>query len=113
MAQAAKTTVPESIRQFAWLREIYNHTDEAGLAAYIASLGLTEAEYRELMERRLVIATFIENKAAERVTDADVRAYYDALPPDDRDDFEFMELEIRENLQAIELAKVRAELLAQ
>lgn len=113
MAIAAGTTVPDSIIQFAWLREEYNHTDAAGLAAYIASLGLTEEKYRALVLRRLTIATFIESKAAARVSDEDVRKNYDALPPEERDAFEIMSLEIRENLVGIEAAKVRKELLAQ
>ncbi|MFN3692702.1 MAG: hypothetical protein ACK4SL_01215 [Candidatus Paceibacteria bacterium] len=113
MAVAAGTTVPESLIQFAWLREEYNHTDAAGLAAYIASLGLTEEKYRALVLRRLTTATFIESKAAERVSDEDIRKYYDALPPEEREDFEIMSLEIRENLIGIEAAKVRKELLTQ
>lgn len=113
MAVAAGTVIPDSIWQFNWLREVYNHTDEAGLAAYIASLGLTEEEYRALVKRRLMVATFIETKAAARVTDNDVRTYYEALPTDERDDFALMEIDIRENLQAKALADVRQELLAQ
>ncbi len=113
MAIAAGTVVPTTTKEFAWQRELYNHTDEAGLAAYIASLGLTEDAYRALVLRRLTTATFMETKAAARVSDEDVRNYYDALPEDERDDFEFMTLEIREKLAASHLGKVREELLAQ
>ncbi len=59
MAVAAGTVVSSSSLFFAWQRELYNHTDEAGLAAYIASLGLTEEQYRALVLRRLTTATFI------------------------------------------------------
>ncbi len=113
MAMAAGTTLSDTAIQFAWQRELYNHTDEAGLAAYIASLGLTEDAYRALVLRRLTTATFMETKAAARVSDEDVRKYYDALPPEEREDFEMMELEIREKLAASHLGKVREELLAQ
>ena len=113
MAMAAETKLSDTAIQFAWQRELYNHTDEAGLAAYIASLGLTEEKYRALVLRRLTIATFIESKAAARVSDEDVRKNYDALPLEERDAFEIMSLEIRENLVGIEAAKVRKELLAQ
>ncbi len=113
MAVAAGTVVSSSSLFFAWQRELYNHTDEAGLAAYIASLGLTEEQYRALVLRRLTTATFIEAKAAARVFEAYVREYYDALPPEEREDFEIVELEIREKLAAMHLGKVREELLAQ
>lgn len=113
MAKAADTVVPDSIWQFAWQRELYNHTDEAGLATYIASLGLTDEEYRALVLRRLTVATFMETKAAALVTDQDVRNYYDSLPPEEQEGFEMMELEIREKLAASHLGKVREELLAQ
>lgn len=113
MAIAAGTVVPTTTIQFAWQREIYTHTDEAGLAAYITSLGLTEEQYRALVLRRLTTATFIETKAAARVSDADVRKYYDALPAEEQENFEIVSLDIRDNLVAIETAKVRKELLAQ
>ncbi len=113
MAMAAETKLSDTAIQFAWQRELYNHTDEAGLAAYIASLGLTEDAYRALVLRRLTTATFMETKAAARVSDEDVRKYYEALPPEEREDFEMMELEIREKLAASHLGKVREELLAQ
>ncbi len=113
MAVAAGTVVPTTMIQLAWQREVYNHTDEAGLAAYIASHGLTEEQYRALVLRKITTATFIETKATARVTDADVRKYYDALPVDEREDFERMSIDIRDNLVAIETAKVRKELLAQ
>ncbi len=113
MAVAAGTVVSSSSLFFAWQRELYNHTDEAGLAAYITSLGLTEEQYRALVLRRLTTATFIEAKAAARVSNEDVRRYYDALPPEEREDFEIVELEIREKLAAMHLGKVREELLAQ
>jgi hypothetical protein len=113
MAMAAQTKLSDVAIQFAWQRELYNHTDEAGLAAYIASLGLTEDAYRALVLRRLTTATFMETKAAARVSDEDVRKYYDALPAEEREDFEVMALEIREKLAASHLGKVREELLAQ
>ncbi len=113
MAIAAGTTVPDSALQFAWERELYNHTDEAGLAAYIASLGLTEEQYRALVLRRLTTTTFVEAKAAARVTDQAVKDAYDALSPDERDDFEYAEVDIRARLESQALAEVRAELLAQ
>lgn len=113
MAMAAETKLSDTAIQFAWQRELYNHTDEAGLAAYIASLGLTEDAYRALVLRRLTTATFMESKAAVRVSDEDVRKYYDALPSEEQEGFEMMELEIREKLAASHLGKVREELLAQ
>jgi hypothetical protein len=112
MAMTAGTKLSDTAIQFAWQRELYNHTDEAGLAAYIASLGLTEDAYRALVLRRLTTATFTETKAAARISDEDVRKYYDALPPEEQEDFEMMELEIREKLAASHLGKVREELLA-
>jgi hypothetical protein len=113
MAVAAGTTVSSSSLFFAWQREIYNHTDEAGLAAYISSLGLTEDTYRQLLVRKIVTATFIESKAATLITDADIEAYYNNLPADERDTFEMMEPLIRENLIAAQLPRIRQELLAQ
>lgn len=113
MAMAAGTRLSDTNIQFAWQRELYNHTDEAGLATYIASLGLTEDAYRALVLRRLTTATFMDTKAAARISDEDVRKYYDALPPEEQEDFEMMELEIREKLAASHLGKVREELLAQ
>jgi hypothetical protein len=113
LALEAGTTVSESTWFFAWQREVYEHTDEAGLAAHIASLGLDEAAYRANLERNLLITTFLENKAAPRVTDASVQAYYDSLPIDGRDDFATMAEEIRETLLAEATIAVRAELLRQ
>jgi hypothetical protein len=113
MAVAAGTVVSSSSRFFAWQRELYNHTDEAGLAAYIASLGITEDAYRQLIERRLMVTTFVESKAAARVTAEDIRAYYDSLENPERDTFEMMEPEIRDNLIAAQIPLVRQELLAQ
>jgi hypothetical protein len=55
----------------------------------------------------------METKAAARVSDEDVRKYYDALPSEEQEDFEIVELEIREKLAASHLGKVREELLAQ
>jgi hypothetical protein len=113
MAIAAGTTVSDEKLNLAWQSELYNHTDEAGLAAYIASLGLTEEQYRALILRRLTTTTFIESKANARVTDQDVKNAYDALSPDEREDFEYAEVDIRARLVSQALAQVRAELLAQ
>jgi hypothetical protein len=111
LAVEAGTVITESTRFLAWQYEVYKHTDEAGLAAHIASLGLNEIVYREYLERNLLITTFLENIAASRVTDASIQEYYNNLPEDERDDFEIMAEEIRETLLAEATIKVRAELL--
>jgi hypothetical protein len=112
MAVAAGTEVTESAMFQAWQRQIYAHTDEAGLQAHIASLGMDEATYRANLERNLLVNTFLENKVKASITDEAIATHYENIPVGERDEFELMKHEISETLLTEAMIRVRTELLA-
>jgi hypothetical protein len=112
LAKEANTTVDEFEVAQAYNRALYERGGEAGLSAYLQEIGTTDEIFRNELAEQNIIGKFLQEKAKPLVTLEKVRAYYDALPADQQDDFELMRYDIYDTLLAEAVAAVRTEVLA-